>query len=352
MEKTITIVRSGIKTELLRDVPDIYMIAEQANIALSKLREGLPTWVSKEVYEKMDISLWIYNDLQVNAFCYDTGNCNYIALSVGLFFEFWKVIEEFANHEKLSTIFKICEEKKPDFMEMFFFYMLNFTIAHEFGHIVHGHLKDGSGKNTIDEMRMDFDKGKSKEGNWLTQLKEYDADTFAVMIQTLLFLQQWKDDDIEENRAIFDKFYLANYLCFLAFAQKTGRSFELYFSKELDEYDHPHPGIRLYYSYLWYSFLIGSVKGENYDIFSVISSGSHAVVLYERQVLEKEHLKDCYYTVAYTQKGAQHVMNLNNQWQELIDFYNTFAYVPIQKYGFIESMPITLDEEGNILENK
>ena len=33
-----------------------------------------------------------------------------------------------------------------------YFYMQNFTIAHECGHIVHGHLREKSGENCIDEM--------------------------------------------------------------------------------------------------------------------------------------------------------------------------------------------------------
>ncbi len=79
-------------------------------------------------------------------------------------------------------------------MEMLYFYMLNFTIAHEFAHIAHGHLKENRCNNYIDEI-FELDE-EEKSRNWATQLKEYDADSLAVMIQSLLFVQQEKADAV------------------------------------------------------------------------------------------------------------------------------------------------------------
>ena len=39
--------------------------------------------------------------------------------------------------------------------------------------------------------------------------------------------------------------FIANYLCFRTFAEKTGRKFADYFDKSINECDHPHPGIRM-----------------------------------------------------------------------------------------------------------
>lgn len=138
-------------------------------------------------------------------------------------------------------------------LEMLYFYMLNFTIAHEFAHIAHGHLKENSCNNYIDEI-FELDE-EEKSRNWATQLKEYDADSLAVMIQSLLFVQQW-EDDIYANLSRFDNMFLANYLCFRIFADKAGRSFRDYMEKDIVEYDHPHPGIRMYYAYILYIFCI------------------------------------------------------------------------------------------------
>lgn len=343
--KTRKIIRLGREVELLEFVPDMYWFHAEANKALIQLRKGVPTWASQEINREMNISVWVYNDLRVNAFCCYRDAHNYIALSVGLFFEFWRAANEFINHERFSLVFKLDEDRKPYICNALFFSMLNFTIAHEFGHIAHGHLRDDSGGNSIDEVLEITDEGNSKSKNWNTQLKEYDADSVAVAIQALLLLQEW-GDDIKANIANVDVLFIANYLCFLTFAEKTGRNFDQYMAKDIAEIDHPHPGIRMYYAVLLYSYWIGRVKGYTEDVLYTLSSGTHAVIAYEKTVIEAKEIKECYFSVAFTEKGCQHIMNLNNGWQELVDHYNQHTYIPIEKLGDIDGLPVSVNAKG------
>ncbi len=147
----------------------------------------------------------------------------------------------------------------------------------------------------------------------------------------------------------FDKMFIANYLCFRTFAEKTGRKFADYFDKSIDEYDHPHPGIRMYYSYIHYSYWIGRFRDFGEDTMTILGNGSDAVISYEKNVLGKEKIKECYYSVAFTEKGAQHVMNLHNGWQEKIEHFNEYAYMEIEKMDTIDSMPVSLDKNGNFV---
>ncbi len=87
MEKT-RIIRSGKEVELLKYVPDYYLIAERVNRILDQLRVGISTWVTSDRFNDMNVSIWIYNDIKVNAFCCFQNGYNYIALSVGLFFAY------------------------------------------------------------------------------------------------------------------------------------------------------------------------------------------------------------------------------------------------------------------------
>ena len=348
---TKKIVRFCSEVELLEFVPDLYCIHIEANEALIQLRKGISTWASQEKNREMNISIWVYNDLRVNAFCCYRDGHNYIALSVGIFFEFWKAANEFINHERFSLVFKLAEERKPYILNALFFSMLNFTIAHEFGHIAHGHLRDDSYGNGIDEVLEITGEGNSKSKNWNTQLKEYDADSFAVSIQALLLLQEWSDE-IKINIASVDMLFIANYLCFLTFAEKTGRNFDKYMEKDIAEVDHPHPGIRMYYAALLYSYWIGRVKGYNEDVLYALSSGTHAVVAYEKTVVESKKIKECYFSVAFTEKGCQHIMNLNNGWQELVDHYSQYAYIPNEKLGIIDTLPVSVNENGTFLKIK
>ena len=45
-------------------------------------------------------------------------------------------------------------------------------------------------------------------------------------------------------------------------------------------------------------------------------------------------------------------MNLNNGWQELVDHYNQYAYIPIEKLGDIDSLPVSVNENGTFLKLK
>lgn len=91
------------------------------------------------------------------------------------------------------------------------------------------------------------------------------------------------------------------------------------------------------------------LHGENEKVLAILESGSHAVVAYEKQVLETNELRKCYYSVAYTAKGVQHLMNLHNGWQELVDYYKQYAYIPIEKMERIDGLLASLDESGSFI---
>lgn len=351
--KTTSILANGTSIKLYEYVEDFYLVSKPANRALKQLRKGLPTWVSSNTYHKMNISLWIYDDTAVNAFSCHYNQKHYIALSIGLLSAFWEEANNFINQENLSLIFHLSESKKSYYINSLYFYMLNFTVAHEFGHIVHGHLKGKKDKHYIEELlriTTDTNSEEKKCQNWLTQLKEYDADSFAASIQTILFLQFWSDD-IKINLASFDLMFISNYLCFRIFSEKTGRNFDEYFTKDIDEYDHPHPGIRMYYSFIHYFYWIGKFHGFNKDTIDILISGSDIVTRYEHIVLQKKELQKCYYSIAFTEKGAQHLMNLHNDWENLVEYYRHHSYIPIEKMEQINEMPILNFYKAHIKES-
>lgn len=349
----VTVIRGDVPTDLFEYIKDSYLISVQANDALEQLRAGLPTWVPEEQYRAMNISLWMYYDDNCpNAFCCYNGGENYIALSSALLVKLWNVANEFTGSEDLSLIFRVSEENKQKLTETLYRHMLNFVIAHEYGHVAHGHLRENGHENTIDEVLKvsteTMDEARRKN-NWLSQLKEYDADSFAVAINSALLIQEWSDD-LRANRAKADLLFLSNYLCFRVFAENTGKNFDEYFLKDMDEYNHPYPGIRMYYSFIQYGYWIGVTHGfDSEETLAILESGSHAVIGYERTVLKKGEIKDSYFSVAFTEKGIQHVMRLNNEWNELIDYFNQFAYCIIKKLGDINNIPFSLDENGNFI---
>lgn len=42
-------------------------------------------------------------------------------------------------------------------------------------------------------------------------------------------------------------------------------------------------------------------------------------------------------------------MNLHNGWQELVDYYKQYAYIPIEKMERIDGLLASLDESGSFI---
>jgi len=75
MKKEKIMMCANGEIELLEFVYDFYSISEKVNENLKELRIGLSTWIPKENFDKMNVSVWVYNDLNFNAFCH-YENCN------------------------------------------------------------------------------------------------------------------------------------------------------------------------------------------------------------------------------------------------------------------------------------
>lgn len=342
---TKNIIINGRTLQLLEYVPEYYCyISDIANKHLSQIRQGIKTWVDEETYNKMNVSIWVYNDLSVNAFANNNNNENYIALSVGLLQKFFEAATEFVNHEHLEKVIKISVQKKDGIGQALYLYMLSFIIAHEFGHIAHGHLLLGFKDNFVEEIHKEKEM-EDKENNWYTQLLEYDADSFAAMINTFIFLCRWTEDE-KALLATFDILFLSFYLSFSVLANESKQDFSNYFNNDIDKYNHPHPGIRMFYSTIVMFDTLISNRGVNDTTYKIINSGIHLIFAYEKEVLEKSRIKDNFFSICETERGVQHTMNLINGRNELVDELNNYSYIPIHKTDNIDAMPYSLDENG------
>ena len=76
------------------------------------MRPGIKTWVSEDVFEKMQVSIWIVNDIRVNAFAKRYEGKNYIVLTIGLCVAFWKEVEEFIGNKNFRKSISPVRKKK------------------------------------------------------------------------------------------------------------------------------------------------------------------------------------------------------------------------------------------------
>lgn len=218
---TITIMTDLGEVELLEYVPDFYLnIHEAANKLMPILREGLMTWVASDTYSKMNVSLWIYNSIEVNAFAQKCDSSNYIAISIGLLQSFLFAAKDFVFHPNFHKVIKLSDDKKTDYTNLLFLLMVNFIVAHEFGHIAHGHLLCDNKENFTSEY-MSAMRDRTPEEKFRIQMKEFDADNFAADINFILCIQ-----DTLNSKSLYaniDTLYISTYLTFCTLAEKSNQ---------------------------------------------------------------------------------------------------------------------------------
>ena len=334
------------EVELLEYVPDFYIgICDKANEILPILRKAIPNWTSADVCKKMNISLWVYNSTLTNAFAQKCDDANYIALSVGLLQSFWNAANEFVYHENFHKVIKLADENKPGFIDNIFLSMVIFIVAHEFGHIAHGHLLYNNSGNFVTEY-MSSRRKLTPEENLREQMKEFDADNVAADISFALNIYgALEKNDTRYLKSHIDALYIATYLVFRTLAEKKKRDYDSYFEKDIDSYDHPYPGLRMFYTNIFYAAWI---IDNNLDV-GLIQSGTHVVMAYEKQVLDKKEYKEGFYAIGQTKRGTDHVKLIMNGWRSMVSKYNRHAYIHIQRKEFIDTLPYSLTEDGDFI---
>jgi hypothetical protein len=178
-------------------------------------------------------------------------------------------------------------------------------------------------------------------------MKEFDADSFAIGINFILFFQHL-DTNMETVYANFDLVVLSTYLTFQTLAENSNRDFSQYLNTDIADFDHPHPGIRMFYSLTFFADWIISNQLNP----QLLMTGTHAIIAYDKQVLSKDKFSNCFYAVGQTEKGAKHVKALSNGWRRLVSTYNRHAYIHITKMDFIDHIPFSIKENGDFISYK
>lgn len=349
MRKTITL---HDDIEFLTSVPNIYNRSKIANESLCSIRKYVEDYfLTKKIRKEIKLSIGVYDNIEINAFAEYKQNKNYIVLSVGLLYAFYDASYNFVYHENLDKVHIIPDDKKEGFHIHLYFFMLLFIVAHELGHILHGHLLGQTNKKIIEEK---YDENivdiLNKHEKWEIQLKEYDADCYASYSITRLFIFLKKNSK-KEYLSLIDIIYLSIYLSFDVLSSQRKASFFSYFEKEIDDIDHPHQGIRMFYCLIAVMDLIISNWGLNYITKDLCNCGFHGIIAYEKKVLNKEKVIDSFFYVAQTKKGVQHIMQLVNGWNDRVKKYNQYSYITITKNQTLDKMSYFLDENGHNINN-
>lgn len=332
-----------ILVSLYKNMQDLYPISELINRILEGLRQDINTWFSIDVYNKINPEILIEDTDDINAFATKYEDKHIIALSRGLIqFSYMEIIKWIKSPEFYS-IYKLSDSNRDSYIEYLYRNMICFVIAHEMGHIADGHIEAQSGMFCyIDELSEI-----KKLNNWESQLREYDADCFATRICSLIRIQEVGDDK-DHTIFEFDNLGVVLILTFNLLSNSRKQYFEQYLNMEIASIDHPHPGIRMRYcmDVMLSELLKVWSKKDVLDIFKIIYDG---IIRTDKFIYNKKEYKDCIYSVSATEKGAQHIMNLVNGWNESIERYEEYAYIPLNKTEFLKSYPVFVDNAGDFL---
>jgi len=63
-------------------------------------------------------------------------------------------------------------------------------------------------------------------------------------------------------------------------------------------------------------------------------------------VLGVPEVKNCLFSASFTYRGAQHIMNLNNAWNDVAERLRPYAHIPLATGEHIPAMRIFLDDSG------
>lgn len=332
-----------IEIPLYEGIDDFYLLAPLTNSILDGLRQDVKTWFTPEVYEKLNLVILVEDSDAVNAFAAKNNDKHIVALSRGLMLLSHNEIMKWIESPNFTEVYKLSDKNKPSFIEYLYKNMICFIIAHEIGHIVNGHVDARSGAFCyIDELTSE-----KEEENWSTQLREYDADCFATRICSQIRLGKCRENK-ELTICEFDRLGIVMLLTFNLLSLSRKQEFINYMDMDTAAIDHPHPGIRIHYCLVMMADELLTVWSEKdtKEIFSVVFDG---IIRTDKYLFHKEKYKECIYSVAGTEKGAQHIMNLINSWNKVVDEYEKYAYIPVRRTDDLESYLVSVDDEGNVL---
>lgn len=303
--------------------------------------------IVNEIPNLPNIYLDIINNDKFNATAILSNNGNYyIGIFKGVILELDEFLSKSVKSEKFYKRFNMKKEKANEYKELCFNYALEFLVAHEISHIRFGHLalKKKSKKDAA--FMYENYQIKSKEENIFEQTLEMDADCCGI---STVFNRLLADintnshsnpikmikiniDEFIENPTGNIKLNDFNDMNFsdsiVKFMLLEERLFCLAFSinfinerlfkaehklLDLDDYDHPHPGLRQFYIQANINTILLRIFNENNadSNISVMGDAFISVSNILNENLDKKNIPMC---VVFTEAGQKHMVELSEQW--------------------------------------
>lgn len=331
--------------------------ADRMNKSLARMRQLLEATYPKEQINEPEYELYVYESEAINAFSVKSGSGYVIAFSTAMFVKFYTTVKNLFTVRKICDWFGTTPEESAVCVNAVYDYMLWFIAYHEFFHMCNGHCDyfDARGMLSAETVRE-----RDEEKNILMQIMEGDADySAACSCVKFIFVQAlnagaydsereaaFRDDILTRAKTEIIFLGYAIYQVFLLFSDgERGKTPELI--NNLLKYDHPYASIRLVYSSCAMTYQMGDFLSQE-EITKLLHSLYEICIAYDRIYYAMEDFANSLLSLAFTERGVQHIMFIHNEWNRIYNELIPYAYLTPGKKEELAAAYYWVNEDGSM----
>lgn len=296
---------------------------EVINESLKWVREVLKNVLFTKGRNPVEYGIYVYKDKEINALAKKEKTGYIIALSSAIFVSLPIELKEYLYQKDLREYFYGNKKTAYYHIKEVMKYCILFICFHEYYHILNGHCDYNLSSVCLVELVSIKKDCQYRE----KQIMEYDADYCAVRSIMYLLLGKYKKREDRSVECV--KFGFAIYFLFLKFQEQAYESFE-YGIMNLWETSHPYASIRMAYSISIMEYCYTNHGADLSEVVLAIKKLAEVSIYFDRVYYDADSLKKSLLALAYTEKGMEHIAELNKGWDLLKKKLKNYAYIELR----------------------
>ena len=296
---------------------------EVINDSLKRVREVLGNVLFTKGRNPVEYGIYVYKDKEINALAKKEKSGYIIALSSAVFVSLPLELQEYFYQKDIRAYFYGNKKTANFHVKEVMKYCILFICFHEYYHILNGHCDYNLSSACMFELVSVKKDCQYKE----EQVMEYDADYCAVRSIMYLLLEKYKMCDNRSMECI--KFGFALYFLFLKFQEQAYECFESGIIN-LWETSHPYASIRMAYSISIMEYFYANHGVDLSEVVLAIKKIADVSIYFDRVYYDADSLEKSLLALAYTEKGMEHIAQLDKGWNSLKKKLKNYAHIELR----------------------
>ena len=287
-----------------------------------------------------EAKVYVYDDEEgINAFAIKQDDVYYIGISKDTFIELRRWFDMWLSYEDTYEVLNLKSRNREELFNIMYNYSLAFLVTHECFHILQGHCDC---PNNAGSFLFEQSKDKKDENSLFDQALEVCADCGAMAVCAVRMLYDDKDKDVWEEKCKILSFSV--YSVFKKFSEYEEYDFDEFMESSLYKYDHPHAGIRFQFVIKMLNNSVKHMKGIDLE-YNIANS----YIRFERKILNIQEMKELFTIIAYTEKGANYILELIKECNELEDKIKDYSYTPLMRWDDRSKVLVFIGGQGELI---